>query len=402
MRVTLRGHAGGTPALCALGGTASPGLCVGGAAAHLVQYACMGKFYYGGQAVIEGVMMRGQRHMAVAVRTPQGDIVVHHQPLNAGLYRHPLMKLPFLRGLLSLSDALGLGVRALMFSANVAAQEEMRPVGRVAQPSQDLAVPFALLGDAGGPSNHLPKGQVRQSYVLLHGQQTPDTRTMWLSLGIALVFMVSFFFLLPAYAANLLTGLGLGTGAGHSAVVHNLIEGAIRLALFIGYIWLVGHMPDMKRVFGYHGAEHKTINAYEAGAPLTPESVQRFTVLNPRCGTTFLLVVLVLATIVFALLGGQPVVLGLLWRVVVILLVAAVAYEFIRFMANIYHVPVVRFLLTPALALQKMTTRRPDLSMIEVAIIALQVVLVADGVLQPDGAGLQVGGSSAAVLASEG
>jgi uncharacterized protein YqhQ len=140
----------------------------------------------------------------------------------------------------------------------------------------------------------------------------------------------------------------------------------------------------MQRVFGYHGAEHKTINAYEAGVPLTPEKVQGFTLLNPRCGTTFLLIVMVLATVLFVLMGKLPFGLTVLSRIVLVPLVAAVSYEFIRLMANLYDHPIVRTLMAPALALQKMTTRPPDLTMIEVGIVALQAVLVADGVLQAE------------------
>ncbi|HEX5129324.1 MAG TPA: DUF1385 domain-containing protein, partial [Usitatibacter sp.] len=199
----------------------------------------------------------------------------------------------------------------------------------------------------------------------------------WTSVAIALTMMVALFFVLPVLGAGLITWL-VGND---SSVLHNVLEGAIRIALFIGYIWAIGHMPDIKRVFGYHGAEHKTINAYEAGVELTPERVQSFTLLNPRCGTTFLLIVLVLATVLFVFLGKPPFLLLVLSRIVLVPLVAAVAYEFIRLMANLYHLPVIRTIMAPGIALQKMTTREPDLSMIEVGIAALTAVLVADGVL---------------------
>ena len=203
---------------------------------------------------------------------------------------------------------------------------------------------------------------------------------MWGTIAIALGIMVAVFFVAPVLAAGLFTSV---TGV-ESSLAHNLIEGGIRLLLFVAYIWLIGKMRDIERVFGYHGAEHKTINAYEAGAELTPERVQGFTLLNPRCGTTFLLIVLVFATIVFVLLGKPPFLLMVLSRVVLIPAIAAVAYEFIRLTANLYHVPLVRAIIAPGLALQKMTTRPPDLSMIEVAIAALKAVLVADGVMRPE------------------
>ncbi|HET6262419.1 MAG TPA: DUF1385 domain-containing protein [Chloroflexia bacterium] len=201
----------------------------------------------------------------------------------------------------------------------------------------------------------------------------------WTTVALALAFMVGIFFVLPVLAAS---GFELVVGT-QSSVVHNLVEGAIRLTLFIAYIWAIGKMRDIQRVFGYHGAEHKTINAYEAGAELTPESVQRFTLLNPRCGTTFLLIVLLMATVVFILIGKLPFVFMVLSRILLVPVIAAIAYEFIRLMANLYGNPIVRAIMAPGIALQKMTTRPPDLSMIEVGIAALKAVLVADGVIQP-------------------
>jgi uncharacterized protein YqhQ len=316
----------------------------------------LAKFYYGGQAVIEGVMMRGQKHMAVAVRAPDGRIVVHEEALKGALYRHPAMKLPLLRGFVALWDALGLGMKSLMFSANVAMEEEASK-GQTQQAEETLLVE--------GPTTPNPKSEMGGA--------------AWVSIAIALAFMVGIFFVLPVLAANIITSVSNTD----SSLTHNLIEGGIRLALFLGYIWAIGFMPDIKRVFGYHGAEHKTINAYEAGVELTPERVQSFTLLNPRCGTTFLLIVLLLATGVFVLLGKPPFILLVLSRIVLVPVVAAIGYEFIRLMADLYHIPLVRAIMAPGLALQKMTTRPPDLSMIEVGIAALQRVLVADGVAQP-------------------
>jgi uncharacterized protein YqhQ len=201
----------------------------------------------------------------------------------------------------------------------------------------------------------------------------------WASIAFALAMMVGIFFVLPVFAAGL---FGVVTG-NDDGWAHNLVEGGIRLALFIGYIWAIGFMPDIKRVFGYHGAEHKTINAYEAGVQLTPQNVQSFTLLNPRCGTTFLLIVMLLATLLFVLIGKLPFLLTVVSRVVLVPLVAAFAYELIRLMANGYGNPVVRAIIAPGLALQKMTTRPPDLSMIEVGIAALNSVLAADHGLTP-------------------
>ena len=323
----------------------------------------MAKFYYGGQAVIEGVMMRGQRHMAVAVRAPGGEIVLHQEPLNAAIYKSRVMKMPFLRGLVALWDALGLGMKALMFSANVAGEgegqataNEQKAEGR----GQEAAVDSNEKSEIRGPKSH---------------EQQSFGAVGWASIAFALALMIGIFCVLPVLAAGLFEVV---TG-NDSSLAHNLVEGGVRIALFIGYIWAIGFMPDIKRVFGYHGAEHKTINAYEAGAELTPERVQSFTLLNPRCGTTFLLIVLLLATLLFVVIGKLPFVLTLLSRIVLVPLVAAFAYELIRLMANLYGNPVVRAVLAPGIALQKMTTRPPDLSMIEVGIAALEAVLVADG-----------------------
>jgi uncharacterized protein YqhQ len=314
---------------------------------------------------MEGVMMRGQKHMAVAVRGPGGNIILHQEPLNSAIYRHPIMKLPFLRGLVGLWDALGLGMKALMFSANVAIEEEEKAEkAKAAEQAED---------SPDTPSPALPVPGVTAASE----GSTSMGPAAWTSIAIALTMMIALFFVLPVLGAGLVTWL-VGND---SSVLHNVIEGAIRLALFVGYIWAIGHMPDIKRVFGYHGAEHKTINAYEAGVELTPERVQSFTLLNPRCGTTFLLIVLVLATLLFIVLGKPPFLLMVLSRIVLVPLVAAASYEFIRLMANLYHLPVIRAIMAPGIALQKMTTRQPDLSMIEVGIAALTAVLVADGVL---------------------
>jgi uncharacterized protein YqhQ len=331
----------------------------------------LAKFYYGGQAVMEGVMMRGQRHMAVAVRAPGGNIVLHEEPLDSAIYRYPAMKLPFLRGLVALWDALGLGMKALMFSANVALEE----AGPATDEEPALSAAKGRTTNDEGPSN------TGYPVVASHnGAQTTQKSlgaVAGASVAIALVVMVGVFFVLPVLAAQFIASILHSD----STVMSNVIEGVIRLGLFLGYIWVVGFMPDMRRVFGYHGAEHKTINAYEAGVELTPGAVQKFTLLNPRCGTTFLLIVLVLATVLFVAIGKLPFALMVVSRIVLVPVVAAISYEFIRLMANLYGHPVVRAIMAPGLALQKMTTRPPDLSMIEVGIAALNAVLAADGVL---------------------
>ena len=301
----------------------------------------MAKQYYGGQAVIEGVMMRGRKAMAVAVRNPQGEIVLHQEPLTAKIYTSNWGKWPFVRGLSMLWDALGLGMRALMWSAEVSTQEE-------GQEKIEFSGPVA-----------------------------------WTTIGGSLLFAVGLFFLLPTFASRLLAAY-----VNNDRLVDAVFEGAIRMLLFVLYLWAIGRIPEIQRVFGYHGAEHKTINAYEAGVDLTVANVRKFSVQHTRCGTSFLLYVLVLSIILFAPLtfsGLQPAWLALLLRFVTRLLlipvVAGIAYEIIRFSAAHDQNPIMRALITPGLWLQKLTTREPDDSMLECAIAALEPVLAADGIV---------------------
>lgn len=297
----------------------------------------MSNFYYGGQAVIEGVMMRGRQQVAVAVRNPQGQIVVHQEPLPARIYRGSISRIPFLRGLVLLWDALGLGTKALMWSADIAIAEEEKQGEAAASPG------FS--------------GPVAWGTVLLS-----------LALGIGI------FFLLPTAVSHLLeTWLGL------AKTTSAFIEGLIRMALFIGYIVAIGRLPDIQRVFAYHGAEHKTINAYEAGAELEAESVARFSTLHTRCGTSFLLFVLIISILLFVPLQFDAWYLRILSRLLLIPVVAGIAYEFLRFSTRHQKNILMRALIAPGLAMQKLTTREPDLTMLEVAIAALHPVLAADG-----------------------
>ncbi len=297
----------------------------------------MSEFFYGGQAVLEGVMMRGSKYAAVAVRNPKGEIVVHEEPLTAAVYTKPWAKWPFVRGISMLWDALVLGTRALLWSADVAMSEE-----------ED--VKFT------GPA-------------------------AWTTVAVSLGISIAIFILVPAAIAKWVEhqfGVPAWTGA--------FFEGLLRLALFVLYLVLIGRMPDIRRVFQYHGAEHKTINAYEAGVPLTPERVAEFSVQHPRCGTSFLLIVLVLSMILFAPLnfnaieGPLSLVLRLLSRLLLIPVVAGISYEFLRYSARHLSNPVVKVLITPGLGLQRLTTREPDLTMLECAIAALTPVLAADGI----------------------
>ncbi|HKI53619.1 MAG TPA: DUF1385 domain-containing protein [Anaerolineales bacterium] len=271
---------------------------------------------YGGQAVIEGVMMRGKNAFAVAMRSPDGDIVVHKENLGQ-IYRSRIAKLPFLRGTILLWDALGLGMKALTLSANTQTGEDEQ----------------------------------------LEGPQ------LYITLAISLAVGIGLFILLPA---------GIGGLAeqylGWHNLAHNLLEGLMRIVLLVVYMWAIGRMPDVKRLFGYHGAEHKTINAFESGAELTPENVAKYPIEHPRCGTAFILTFALVSVLVHSLLPEMTILWRLASRVLLIPVIAGIAVEYIRWTANHLDSPLVRVLIKPNLALQSLTTREPDSSMLEVAI----------------------------------
>lgn len=297
----------------------------------------MSEFFYGGQAVMEGVMMRGRSRAAVAVRNPKGEIVIHEEPLTAAVYTKKWAKWPFVRGIGMLWDALVLGTRALMWSADVALsdEEDVQFTGPVA----------------------------------------------WTTVAVSLALAIGIFFFVPAAV-----GKWLEQQLGVPPVTGAFLEGILRLALFLVYLVLIGRMADIRRVFQYHGAEHKTINAYEDGAPLTPASVARYSVQHARCGTSFLLMVLVISIIVFAPLhfnfieGPLAYVFRLGSRLLLIPVVAGISYEFLRFSAKHQRHPLIKILIAPGLGLQRLTTREPDASMLECAIAALVPVLAADGI----------------------
>ena len=275
---------------------------------------------YGGQAVLEGVMMRGQKAYAIAMRAPDGTIKIHTEKL-AEVYRSRITKIPFLRGSILLWDALGLGMNALTISANTQTGEDEKLEGPV----------------------------------------------LYLTLGLSLAMGIGLFFLLPA---------GLGGLAEHylgwSPWLNNLAEGLLRLLFFILYIWGISFMPDVKRLFMYHGAEHKTINAFEAGAELTPEVVANYPIEHTRCGTAFLLTLILLSILIFTILGPMPILWRLLTRILFIPILAGISIEYIRWTANHLKNPLVQLLIKPNLALQHLTTRTPDTSMLEVAIASFQ------------------------------
>lgn len=281
---------------------------------------------YGGQAILEGVMMRGKTVAAIAVRRPDGEIVVKQEPLS-DLYRGPISRIPFLRGIPMLWDALGLGMRALFFSAEVAGQAED------------------------------PEFKMGQGIGVLTG-------------AVSLAVGIGLFMVLPSFLAGLVAPAGV--------LMFNLLEGLIRLALLVGYMLLVARTQEIRRVFAYHGAEHKTINAHEAGSPLTVEHVRGYSRQHARCGTAFLLTVVVISILVFAPLGRPALPLRIASRLLLLPVITGIAYETLRFTGRHAGKPLIRALIAPNLALQELTTREPDDAMLEVAIVALKSVLAGE------------------------
>ncbi len=288
------------------------------------------KFYYGGQALIEGVMMRGQRHIAVALRQPDGVIMTTIEPLSA-VYTSRWRTVPFVRGLIVLVETLVIGLRTLMYSAEVA---------------------------AGTASEEKKKGLTSVFF--------------WSSMLFGIAVGLGLFLVLP-----LLVSWSLDPWIG-SARLSNLVDGVIRLALFIAYLWAIGFIPEIRRVFAYHGAEHKTVNAYEGGVPLEVDAVRQYSTAHVRCGTAFVLIVLVLAIIVFVFMGQPPLWLRFVERLALFPVIAAVSYELVHLSARHDKNPVLRALLAPGLLLQALTTRQPDDRQLEVAISALKGAVEAD------------------------
>ncbi|MTV49561.1 DUF1385 domain-containing protein [Heliobacillus mobilis] len=283
----------------------------------------MGKFQYGGQAVIEGVMMRGPQEMAIAVRCPNDEIVVNKQSV-ASWMNGALMKTPVIRGTGALLDALILGVKALSFSANKAADEE---------------------------------------------EEELSAWEITVTISMAMIFGAGLFIFLPTAAAHLTRQVI------SSLFVQNVIEGAVRIALFFGYIAAIARMPDIQRVFQYHGAEHKTIHAHEAGEELSVANVQRHTTLHPRCGTSFLLFVMVIKIFVFSLLPDATLFWKTAYRLALVPFVAGISYEIIKLSGRYPRFWLMKLFILPGLWLQNMTTQEPDDKQVEVAIRALQAVL---------------------------
>lgn len=294
----------------------------------------------GGQAILEGVMMRGVSTWAAAVRKPaedqiseegldpteaaRGEIEVQTFPFSSVLKKHRLLRLPIIRGVVALGESLGIGFKALGISANAQLPEEEEEISGV----------------------------------------------MWfLTIVFALVLAVGLFFVVPVGLTSLFKDQ-LG-----SAFLFWIVEGVLRTGIFLGYLWLLSKMRDLRRVFEYHGAEHKTISCYEAGYELTPENAQKFSRLHPRCGTSFLLIVMIVAIFVFAPLGLPAWYLLIATRIIGVPLIAGISFEIIKFAGKNRRFGAVRAIMWPGLMLQKLTTREPDLDQLEVAIASMNAVL---------------------------
>jgi len=290
---------------------------------------------------------------------------VHSEPLNQAIYGSWVAKVPFVRGMTMLWDTLVLGMRTLMYSAEISAPQSGAPESGASQPTSGRSTP----PEPG-------KGSPESAF---------SAPMAWGSILLAVAIAVGVFFLLPAFLTRLLDQHV------HSALLSNLIEGVIRLAFILSYIWGVGFLPDIRRVFQYHGAEHKTIHAYEAGMPLTVEAIRGYTTAHSRCGTAFILVVMVISVLVFAVLGRPTLLLRLISRVVLLPVIVGISYEWLKFSARYHDVIWMQALNAPGLALQKLTTREPDDSMIQVAVAALERVLQEEGLVRAESPTLGAG-----------
>jgi uncharacterized protein YqhQ len=282
-------------------------------------------------------MMRGPSNWALAVRKPDGEIAEVNRPIHSVMARHWFFRLPIVRGIVALGESLAIGFRALAISANYAAQEE---------------------GDEGEVQTELSRGALIFAFAIAIGfalmlfKVTPALITSWLPIETTGWFVI--------------------------------VEGLIRVSIFILYLLIISLLPDLRRVFEYHAAEHKVINAYEAGEELVPERVQRFSLIHPRCGTAFLLWVMVIAIFVFAFLGRPSLPWLIASRILLLPLIAGLAYELIRFAGRHTGNRVLMTLLAPGLWLQRLTTRQPSLDQLEVSIRALKEVLLVEGRLSPE------------------
>lgn len=288
-------------------------------------------FSYGGQALIEGVMMRGRETYAMAVRKPDGEIIVEKKPVPHWLTKWKITRLPFIRGFFNLMDSMVLGFSAISFSA------------------------------------------------LQSGETEDEKMSSWqmaVTMIIAMLLGSLLFIVIPVYAASFtLPYLQKQYGDGFAQFGRSITEGLLRVIFFVTYIWAIGQMQEIKRVFSYHGAEHQTINALEAGKELVPEEVEKFSTIHPRCGTSFIIIVMIIMIIIFTFVGKTSIGMRMLIKFFMMPIVAGISYELLKLSAKYNHFWLVRVLIAPGLWVQKLTTRKPDRGMLEVAIAALKAVM---------------------------
>jgi uncharacterized protein YqhQ len=322
----------------------------------------------GGQAVIEGVVMRGRKRWALAVRRPCGEVFVTINPATTLAQKYPGWNKFLIRGIFAFVDSLVIGIKALSISGGISLEEEATEADAGGAGKAEKG------GASGGTADEAeacgedtaPEEEVRRAMAM-------PKAAIALSLALSIAVFLGLFIVLPAVVANLFSHRISNT------VVYNLIEGGIRVGVFVGYLAGMSLLPDIRRVFQYHGAEHKVVHAYEEGLPLTPESAERFSTAHMRCGTAFIMIVLILSILVFSLMGRPALWVRVLERVAIIPLVAAISYEIIRFAGKHEDSTVMKVLMSPGLLLQKLTTRQPDRPQLEVAIEALKAAIGDEG-----------------------
>ena len=369
----------------------------------------MARFSYGGQALIEGVLMRGRDVIAVALRHPDGRIVWADEKLAVGFRATRWARLPFVRGLVVLYETLVVGTRWLVRSAGVAAVEELGPAARPASLAPVAAEPDAGPSVEPGPAAPVapavssaiaalvvtpapaaPAVSSAIAALVVTPAPAADSADLGkgavaLMLGLTLVFGVGLFFFVPLLLAKAIAG-------GQSGYVERAVEGVIQVTIFLGYLTLIGRTSDVRRTFQYHGAEHMSIHALEAGDPLTVEAVRKYPTAHPRCGTEFLVVVILVSIITFSLVGRQEIVVMIASRIVLIPVIAGISYELLRFGARHRESRLIRWVFQPGIWVQKITTKQPTDDMLEVAIVSLEQALLADGEALPAG-GIRIGRS---------
>ena len=344
-----------------------------------------GKIHYGGQAVIEGVMMRGPEKVATAVRLPSGEIAIHAEEFIPATRKHRLLRLPVVRGGVTLIESLTLGIKALNYSAGVAMEEVAG--GDAEGEAADANAPAEAADTSGPGPEPAPSGEATEPTKPPDPPSSSEPRAIpppasasdWKTkaaltgtMVFAFALGIVFFFWIPLVLTDFIMNK-TGTDGG---IVFNLIDGVIRVVFFLAYIWGISLWGEMRRVFEYHGAEHKTIFMQEAGEELTPENARKYTTKHPRCGTSFLLIVMVVSILVFMIFGRPSNILHRLFRIALIPVIAGISYEFMKLSAKHTSKRWARMLSGPGLALQNITTKQPTDDQVEIAIASLKAVRV--------------------------